>query len=50
MIKDRLIAAELPNGVHGLILGQSSGAVSEDYGGPVSRLKVATRALEKALA
>jgi integrase len=48
-IKDRLISAEVPTGVQDLILGQSSGAVSENYGGPLSRLKVAKRALEKAL-
>lgn len=48
-MKDRLIAADVPSAVQDMILGHSSGAVSEAYGGPEARLEVAARAMEKAL-
>ncbi|CAH2399593.1 tyrosine-type recombinase/integrase [Mesorhizobium escarrei] len=48
-IKDKLIAADVPANVHDMILGHSSGNVSEAYGGPEARLEVATRALQRAL-
>jgi integrase len=47
-MKDRLIEADTPQAVQDMILGQSSGAVSEAYGGPEARLKVATTAMKKA--
>ncbi|WP_256754206.1 tyrosine-type recombinase/integrase [Mesorhizobium sp. Mes31] len=49
-IKDKLIKADVSENVQNMILGQSSGAVSEAYGGPEARLEAATRALRKALA
>lgn len=48
-LKDRLVKADVAEAVQNMILGHSSGAVSEAYGGPQARLEVATRALTKAL-
>ncbi|TPL45434.1 site-specific integrase [Mesorhizobium sp. B2-4-6] len=48
-LKDKLVRAGVPEAVQNMILGHSSGAVSEAYGGPEARLEVATRALRKAL-
>ncbi|MGX8011052.1 site-specific integrase [Mesorhizobium sp. M7A.F.Ca.MR.245.00.0.0] len=48
-LKDRLVRADVPEAVQNMILGHSSGAVSEAYGGPEARLEVATKALRKAL-
>ncbi|MBZ9772901.1 site-specific integrase [Mesorhizobium sp. CO1-1-8] len=48
-LKDKLVRADVPEAVQNMILGHSSGAVSEAYGGPEARLEVATRALRKAL-
>ncbi|PBC22143.1 integrase [Mesorhizobium sp. WSM4311] len=48
-LKDRLVKADVPEAVQNMILGHSSGAVSEAYGGPEARLEAATRALRKTL-
>lgn len=48
-LKDRLVRTDAAEAVQNMILGHSSGAVSEAYGGPEARLEVATRALRKAL-
>lgn len=48
-LKDRLVKADVPEAVQNMILGHSSGAVSEAYGGPEARLEVAMRALTKAV-
>ncbi|MER8808355.1 tyrosine-type recombinase/integrase [Mesorhizobium australicum] len=47
-LKDKLVRADVPEAVQNMILGHSSGAVSEAYGGPEARLEVTTRALRKA--
>jgi integrase len=47
-MKDRLIETDAPEAVQNMILGQSSGAVSEAYGGPEARLKAAAAAMKKA--
>lgn len=49
-MKDWLLEAGVSLDVRDLVLGQSSGAVSERYGGDSARLKVAHEALGKALA
>lgn len=48
-MKDKLIAADVPGNVQDMILGHSSGNVSEAYGGPEARLEMATRAMQKVL-
>ncbi|CDX41262.1 Site-specific recombinase [Mesorhizobium sp. ORS 3359] len=48
-LKDKLVKADVAEAVQNMILGHSSGAVSEAYGGPEARLEVATRAMRKAL-
>jgi integrase len=48
-LKDRLRLAGVPEGVHDMILGHSSGRISEVYGGPEVRLKLARDGLERAL-
>ncbi|RWA58134.1 site-specific integrase [Mesorhizobium sp.] len=48
-LKDKLVKADVPEALQNMILGHSSGAVSEAYGGPEARLEAATRALRRAL-
>jgi integrase len=48
-MEDRLIEAEVPKDQRDLILGHSRGKQGETYGGPEARLKVAAKALRKAL-
>lgn len=48
-LKDKLVRADVPEAVQNMILGHSSGAVSEAYGGPEARLEAAARALRKAI-
>ncbi|RWL81896.1 MAG: integrase [Mesorhizobium sp.] len=48
-LKDKLVRTDATEAVQNIILGHSSGAVSEAYGGPEARLEVATRALRRAL-
>lgn len=49
LIKDRLRIAEVSTTDQEILMGHSSGRVGEDYGGDEVRLKVAERALRKAL-
>jgi integrase len=48
-LKDKMLAVEVSSQVQDMILGHSSGQVSDDYGGPQSdrRLGALTKALEK---
>ncbi|WP_282046660.1 site-specific integrase [Roseibium album] len=48
-IKDLLRLSGAPSTEHGLVLGQTTGHVSEDYGGDEARLEVAHRMLKAAL-
>lgn len=48
-IKDLLRFSGAPSTEHGMVLGQTTGHVSEDYGGDEARLEVAHRMLKAAL-